>query len=328
MLDLYISKIISMHECLSKGEIYKITKKIKNYKNEINEVLSDVLGMPVKKFNKKYRRKTIEWKLSNIGRLIEDKKIYKKLASIKAKYFRERNKLICSNLRLVWSIALKHYNNNLEKADYFGEGIKGLICAINHYDPDRGYCFSTYATQWINSAIKRAIDESSLIKIPVNLLWKFRAYEDLCRKTGKKLSAREFAKKKNISIGEAKKVITAHENLMRSYVSLNTLINEDENMELIDTLSDDSDYEKAIDKRISRNTLNSLIEEYLSLREKKIIKMRLGLDGESPSTFQEIGNKFNFSRQRAKQLQEKVFKELYKIIKKQDLITNLEYLFS
>ena len=225
-----------------------------------------------------------------------------------------RAKLANSNLRLVVSIA-KHYSNKTNKSISFGdliqEGNIGLIKALDKFDVDKGYKFSTYATWWIRQSITRAIaDQSRTIRIPVHMYERinkmFRVEAMLSEKYGSDVTNQQIADELGVSVEKVldlKKVAEAP-------VSLYTPLGEDDDSLLVDFVPDE---EKCVEESVINSGLHDDVMEALSIlseKEQKVLMLRFGIDGDHPMTLEEIGNILNVTRERIRQIEAKALRKL------------------
>ncbi len=235
----------------------------------------------------------------------ERKEFEKKLTEVK-------NYVITANLRLVVSIAKKFQHRGLSLIDLIDEGNIGLIEAIDRFDYTKGYKFSTYGTWWIRQSIIKAIaDKGRLIRVPIHMLNAIKKCyyisKQLTQQFGREPTALEISKKLGIS---EEKVLEAF-NISQEPGSLEVHVNEDHSTELGDfivdsasTLHEDALFFMALQKLI-REVLNKL-----SSREKKIIELRFGLDGEGPYTLEETGGILGITRERVRQIQNSALKKV------------------
>lgn len=225
---------------------------------------------------------------------------------------RARQRMIEGNMRLVISIAKKYVNRGLEFADLVGEGNNGLIKAVEKFDYRKGYKFSTYATWWIRQAITRAIgDQARTVRVPAHILDTMnkvaRAKRDMIQDLGREPTVEEIAGRLEIPTD---KVRMAH-NISLIPISLDKPIDDEESSFVGDFIKDplaDSPSRRAAIS-VLKDRFDGILRD-LPKREEKIIRLRFGLNDGLPKTLEEVGQMFNITRERVRQIEAKALKKL------------------
>jgi len=311
-------KLIISEINLSKKLIDRIVWMMKRYVERICKIESDLEQC------RGHRNEDVDKKLAVIMRRLHRIEQEVGLPAEELKYFLSRvedaerrwvyakNELIKANLRLVVSIAKRYINRGLSLLDLVQEGNIGLMKAVDRFEYRRGYKFSTYATWWIRQSITRAIaDQARTIRIPVHMIETInkiiKVSKELVQDLGREPFPDEIAERVGFSVEKVRKVLR----ITREPVSLEAPVNDDEDTHLADFIEDkhsNTPQDTAIYDDLYEQ-LNKVLST-LTPREEKVVRMRFGLGEKYDHTLEEVGQFFDVTRERVRQIEAKALKKL------------------
>jgi len=309
LLYVYFKDMAGEPLLTSKEEI-EVSAKIKKCESKARETRNLVEKfIRLKKTSKK-------WNGNRNGRA---KLLSKRLASLQAfmrvyadKAMSLKERFVKANLRLVVSIAKRYMVRGLPLPDLIQEGNVGLMRAVERFDHTKGFKFSTYASWWIHQAISRALlDQTRTIRIPVYVLEQvskvYRISSMLHKKMGRKPLPQDIAKEAGISVQGVKRILESTNDAAR----LDTPITDGEKTTLLDFVADEGS--PVPDAVIAKEALTKRIRASLTLltpREEEIVRLRFGIDQEATYTLDEIGQQFDLTRERIRQIEKRALEKL------------------
>jgi len=302
-----MKEVRQLHNCVAKLQEGRSRKKLEEAKRALRSKVRKV-GCPV-------------------TRIVEDVDMIEK---IELEYTQAKKELVATNLRLVVSIAKKYTNRGLSFLDLIQEGNMGLMKAVDKFEYERGYKFSTYATWWIRQAITRSIaDQSRTIRIPVHMTETInklvRVSRALVQKNGREPTPEEIAAEMKIPVEKVRGIIK----IAQHPISLETPIGDEGDTSFGDFIEDKSAISPATATAYAM--LKEQMEDVLATltdRERKVLTLRFGIGDGCPRTLEEVGKIFNVTRERVRQIEAKALKKLRHPIRAKKLKNFLDMGFS
>ncbi len=308
LVDLFESKgieIINDHESMNFDDVDEEPEDLEKVQEEVDEMLAKD-GLPIDDPVRMYLKE-----IGKVPLLTADKEL-ELACKMAAGDAVAKKQLVEANLRLVVSIAKRYVNRGMFFLDLIQEGNLGLMRAVEKFDYNKGYKFSTYATWWIRQAITRAIaDQARTIRIPVHMVETInkvlRVSRQLLQDFGRDATPEEIAQEINMPVEKVREILK----IAQEPVSLEMPIGEEEDSHLGDFIADDNTPAPA-DAASYTMLREQLLEvlHTLNPREENVLKLRFGLEDGRPRTLEEVGKAFDITRERIRQIEAKALRKL------------------
>lgn len=345
----HVLKVVELTIENSLAEFRPLRKAVSDYRKEPSKKVEERLTKAARKAAEKLRAIDIDKRILDVvlpeldkiatgdpGRVVLDRLSFSpKSASFRryhaevkeaaARALRAKNEFVKANLRLVVSIARRFNHGRMPLADLIQEGNIGLIKAVERFDYRRGYRFSTYASWWIRHAISRALaDKGRAVRLPVHMIDAYhrvaKSKRELAGRLGRQPTAEE--------LGEATGIAPAKIEKMRSYLldqsfSLDRPVSDEDGRRFIDFIQDPNQEQVSPVDTLANEAMTEEVRHLLQTLkpiEADILRQRFGLDDERELTLKEIGEKYNLSRERIRQLQEQALMKMRRALQRKDLM--------